>query len=64
MIVNSKRNCGQPLVTKLIVNNRSFTETGSIAHQLNTHFINVGRELADKLLITNENVNQYIKRSF
>ena len=64
MIVNSKRNCAQPPVTKLIHNNRSYTEKASIAHQLNTHFINVGRELADKLPITNENVNQYIKRSF
>ena len=36
----------------------------SIAHQLNTYFINVGRELSDKLPTTNENVNQYIKRSF
>ena len=51
-------------VTKLIHNNRSYTEKASIAHQLNTHFINVGRELADKLPMTNENVNQYIKRSF
>ena len=64
MIVNSKRNCAQPPVTKLIHNNRSYTEKASIAHQLNTHFINVGRELADKLPMTNENVNQYIKRSF
>ena len=65
IIVNSKRNCAQPLVTKLIHNNRSYTGKASIAHQLrNTHFINVGRELADKLPMTNENVNQYIKRSF
>jgi len=64
MIVNSKRNLGQPLVTKLIHDDRSYTEKASIAYQLNTHFINVGRELADKLPTTNENVNQYIKRSF
>ena len=38
MIVNSKRNCAQPLVTKLIHNNRSYTEKASTAHQLNTHF--------------------------
>ena len=53
MIVNCKRSCGQPLVTKLIHNNRSYTGKASIAHQLNTHFINVGHELADKLPITN-----------
>jgi len=64
MIANSKRNCGQPLVTKLIHNNRSCIENPSIAHQLNSHFINVGREIADKLPTTNENVNQYIKRLF
>ena len=64
MIVNSKRSCGQPLVTKLIHKNRSYTGKASIAHQLNTHFINVGHELADKLPITNENINQYIKCSF
>ena len=64
MIVNSKWNCAQPLDTKLIHNNRSYTKKASIAHQLNTHFISVGRELADKLPMTNENVNQYIKRSF
>ena len=65
MIVNSNRNCGQPLVTKLIHNNSSYTEKASIAYQLiYTHFINVGRELADKLPTTNENVNECIKRSF
>ena len=64
IIVNSKRNCAQPLVTKLIHNNTSYTEKASIAHQLNAHFINVGRKLADKLPVTNEYVNQYIKRSF
>ena len=64
MIVNSKRSCGQPLITKLIHNNRSYTGKANIAHQLNTHFINVGHELADKLPISNENVNHYMKRSF
>lgn len=64
MIANSKRNRGQPSITKLIHNNRSSAEKANIVHQLNTHFINVGRELADRLPTTNENVNQYIKRSF
>ena len=37
---------------------------GVLSYQLNTHFTNVGRELADKLPTTNVNANHYIKRSF
>ena len=59
MIVKSKINCGQPPITKLIYNNRSYTEKASIAHQINTHFIKVGRELPNRLPKTIENVNQY-----
>ena len=64
MIVNYKRNCGHPRITKLIHKNRCYTEKADIAHQLNTHFTNVGRELEVKLPTSNENANQYIKRSF
>ena len=38
MIVNSKRNCAQPPVTKLIHTNRSYTKKASIAQQLNTFY--------------------------
>ena len=41
-----------------------FLDIASIAHQLNTHFINVGRDLADKLPYNKELAMQYIKRSF
>ena len=64
MIVNNKRNCGQPRISKLIHKNRCYTEKADIAHQLNTHFTNVGHEPAAKLPTNNENANQYIKRSF
>ena len=64
MIVNNKRNCGQPRISKLIHKNRCYTEKADIAHQLNTHFTNVGHELAEKLPTNNENANQYIKQSF
>ena len=62
MIVNNKRNCGQPRISKLIHKNRCYTEKADIAHQLNTHFTKVGHELAEKLPTNNENANQYIKR--
>ena len=57
MIVNNKRNCGHPRITKLIHKNRCYTEKADIAHQLNTHFTNVGRELEIKLPTSNENAN-------
>ena len=41
------------------------TDTISIAHQLNTYFINEGCELAEKLSsYNNKSTNQYIKWSF
>lgn len=58
MIENSKQNCGQPPITKLIHNNRSYTENANISYQLNTHSTNVGRELTDKLPTADENANQ------
>ena len=66
MIINRKKGCGQPPITKLIHKNRCYTDKASIAHQLNTHFINIGCELADKLPPNNDDDSpvQYIKRSF
>ena len=64
MIFNRKKNTAQNPITKLIYKNKCFTDKISIAEQLNTHFINVGHELADKLPQTGENPNKYIKRSF
>ena len=49
MIINRKKGCGQPPIRKLIHKNRCYTDKVSIVHQLFTHFINIGCELADKL---------------
>ena len=40
-------------------------DKANIAHKLNTHFINIGRKLADNLPPNNydDSPNQYIKRS-
>ena len=48
MIINRKKGFGQTAITKLIYKKRCYTDKASIAHQLNTQFINIGRELADK----------------
>ena len=66
MIINRKKGCGQPPITKLIYKNRCYTDKASIAHQLNSHFINIVCELADKLLPNKDDnrLIQYIKRSF
>lgn len=49
MIINTKGNGMSPLNTRLIHKNKGYTDTISIAQQLNTYFINVGCELAKKL---------------
>ena len=66
MITNRTKGCGKPPITKLILGVRCYTDKASIAHKLNTHFINICRELADKLPPNNDNLNlnQYIKSSF
>ena len=66
IIINRKKGCGQPPITKLIYKNRCYTDKASIAHQLNSHFINIGCELADKHPPNNDDNSpiQYIKRSF
>ena len=48
-MVNGTKGCGKPQITKLIYKNRCYTDKANIAHKLNTHFINIGRELADSL---------------
>lgn len=45
MIIKRKQACAQPLITKLILKNWCYTDKASIAHQPNTHFINIGCEL-------------------
>ena len=66
MIINRTKGCGKPPITKLIYKTRCYTDKASIAHKLNTHFININRELADKLPSNNDynNPNHNIKCSF
>ena len=44
--------------------NRCYTDKASVAHQLSTHFINVGQVLADKIPNSNQQPRRYIKRTF
>ena len=53
-----------PPITKLIYKNRCYNDKASIAHQLNTHFINVGQYLVNNIPNSNQQPRQYIKRTF
>ena len=64
MIINGKKNNNQTTITKLLYKTKCYDDKASIAHQLNTHFINVGRDLAEKLPQTNADPNKYIKGAF
>ena len=64
MLFNRKKNSVQNSITKLIYKNKCYTDKESIAKQLNTHFVNVGRKLAEKLPQTDENPNKYSTKSF
>ena len=48
MKINRKKTNTQK-ITKLFYKNKFYTDKASIAHQLNTHYINVGRNLDEKL---------------
>lgn len=48
-LINRKKKFGINPITKLIYKGKCYTDKASIAHQLNTHFMNVGRELADQI---------------
>jgi hypothetical protein len=48
MIINRKKTSSQT-ITKLLYKNKSYTDKANIAHQLNTHYINIGHDLAEKL---------------
>ena len=52
------------IIMNMIYKGKCYTDRASVAHQLNTHFINVGRELADKIPQYRDNADQYIKRPF
>ena len=57
------------LISKLLYNNKSFTDQSSICDKLNEHFINVGPKLADQLtpipdIDPTQHINHAPSRSF
>ena len=68
MLTNRKKSNTQPVITKLLHNNKSYTDRANIAHQLNTYFINVGNNLSENLpqpdISPNECINQSLSKQF
>ena len=48
MIINRKKTSSQT-ITKLLYKNKSYMDKANIAYQLNTHYIHIGHDLAEKL---------------
>ena len=48
-VISTKKENTQHTIKKLLRDNRIYVDKQSICDQLNTHFINVGNDLADKL---------------
>ena len=46
ILINNSRNSRQ---SEFIVNNNKFTDPGDIANVFNDYFINIGRQLSDKI---------------
>ena len=63
MIINRKKTNSQK-ITKLFYKNKFYTDKASIAHQLNTHYMNVGRDLDENLPERHTNPKNYINRTF
>ena len=59
---NKKKNS---LISKLVYNNKCYTDQSSICDKLNEHFINIGPNLSSQLPSTSTmDPNTYIKRTF
>ena len=68
MIINRKKKAN-PIINKLIYNNKCYTDQLNISNQLNSFFINVGPNLASKLPLHNNSdpikfINSSIPNSF
>ena len=64
MIINRKRKAN-PVINKLLYNNKCYTDKLSICEQLNAYFINVGPSLSSQLPnYDNINPTKYIHRAF
>lgn len=65
LLFNRKQSATQQQkITKLIYNNKSYTDKNSIANQLNSYFVNVGRKLTEKLPKVTTDPTTYINRNF
>ena len=63
MIIDRDKN-KNTTISKLIYNNKCYTDTKNICDKLNDHFIKVGQNLADKLPITETESSTFIKQTF
>jgi len=63
-LISKKKSNSQSTITKLLRNNRFYSDKQSICDQLNTHFINVGHDLAEKLPSHNADPSIYMNRTF
>ena len=63
-IINRKKAQHGTLIQKLLYNGKCYNDKASICHQLNTHFINVGHDLAAQLPNYNISPTHFIHRRF
>ena len=63
-IINRKKAQHGTLIQKLLYKGKCYNDKASICHQLNTHFINVGRDLAAQLPNYNITPTNFIRRRF
>jgi hypothetical protein len=62
-ILIKRKTKSQPYPSKLVINNKVYTEEIDIANQFNQHFVNVGPHLACKIENINESPIKYIRNS-
>jgi len=63
-IISKKKSNSQNMIMKLLRNNRFYSDKQSICDQLNTHFINAGHDLAEKLPSHDADSSVYMNRTF
>lgn len=63
-LISKKKSNSQNTIMKLLRYNRFYSDKQSICDQLNTHFINVGNDLAEKLPSHDADPSIYMNRTF
>ena len=63
-LLTGKKSNSQVTTTRLICDNKCYTDKVTIARKLNNYYINVGRNLADTLPRNDTDPTHYITRSF